>query len=118
MSHPIEAPPGQVFVTGTGRCGSTLVSELLRDHPQVLSLSELFNHLTDMYRITARVFPEGTVTAREFWRILSSRNAVNRLLTAHGIAPKEILYRPAAPGARFGGDEGVPALLLTTLPHL
>ncbi|MBQ1088037.1 sulfotransferase [Streptomyces sp. B93] len=118
MPNPIEAPPGQVFVTGTGRCGSTLVSELLRDHPQVLSLSELFNHLTDMYRISARVFPEGTVTAREFWGILSSRNAVNRLLTAHGIAPKEILYRPTAPGARFSAEDGIPALLLTTLPHL
>ncbi|MFD7435433.1 sulfotransferase family protein [Streptomyces sp. NPDC059861] len=109
--------PGQVFVTGTGRCGSTLVSELLREHPQVLSLSELFNHLTDMYRITARVFPEGPVTAAEFWRILSSRNTVNKLLTAHGLAPEEVLYR-TAPGTRFQAADGVPAILLTTLPHL
>jgi putative sulfotransferase len=114
---PHQNQPGQVFVTGTGRCGSTLVSELLREHPQVLSLSELFNHLTDMYRLTARVFPEGKVTAGEFWGILSSRNAVNRLLTAHGLAPKEVLYRPS-PATRFQADTGIPAVLLTTLPHL
>ncbi|MFD7299580.1 sulfotransferase family protein [Streptomyces pharetrae] len=114
---PTPTRPGQVFVTGTGRCGSTLVSELLREHPQVLSLSELFNHLTDMYRLTARVFPEGTVTAGEFWEILSSRNTVNRLLTAHGLAPKEVLYRPS-PATRFQAGTGIPAVLLTTLPHL
>jgi putative sulfotransferase len=112
-----QTQPGQVFVTGTGRCGSTLVSELLREHPQVLSLSELFNHLTDMYRLTARVFPEGPITAAEFWRILSSRNTVNRLLTANGLAPKEVLYRPS-PATRFQADTGIPAVLLTTLPHL
>ncbi|KPI03166.1 hypothetical protein OK074_0467 [Actinobacteria bacterium OK074] len=114
---PAPPAPAQVFVTGTGRCGSTLVSALLREHPRVLSLSELFNHLTDMYRITARVFPEGTLSGAEFWRILSSRNAVNRLLTTHGLAPKEILY-PASGSARYSGESGIPALLLTTLPHL
>ncbi|MFI9610663.1 sulfotransferase family protein [Streptomyces sp. NPDC052023] len=117
MPTPTSPAPGQVFVTGTGRCGSTLVSELLREHPQVLSLSELFNHLTDMYRITARVFPEGPLTAAQFWGILSSRNAVNTLLTAHGLAPREVLYRPS-PATRFQADTGVPAVLLTTLPHL
>ncbi|MER7573701.1 sulfotransferase [Streptomyces sp. NPDC126514] len=114
---PTPTAPGQVFVTGTGRCGSTLVSELLREHPQTLSLSELFNHLTDMYRITARVFPEGPLTAAEFWDVLSSRNTVNRLLGAHGLAPREVLYRPS-PATRFQADTGVPAVLMTTLPHL
>ncbi|MEU9730304.1 sulfotransferase [Streptomyces sp. NPDC048002] len=109
--------PGQVFVTGTGRCGSTLVSELLREHPRALSLSELFNYLTDMYRTTAAVFPEGTLSAEEFWRILSSRNTVNRLLGAHGLSPSEVLYRPSAT-SRFQADTGIPAVLMTTLPHL
>lgn len=117
MSTPTEQAPGQVFVTGTGRCGSTLVSGLLREHPQVLSLSELFNHLTDMYRLSAAVFPEGAVTADAFWGILSARNEVNGLLNANGLAPKEILY-PSSPDSRFGPGTGVPALLLTTLPHL
>ncbi|MEV3860178.1 sulfotransferase [Streptomyces sp. NPDC050095] len=114
---PSAAAPDRVFVTGTGRCGSTLVSGLLREHPQMLSLSELFNHLTDLYRLTPSVFPEGTLTAGEFWRILSARNAVNGLLNRHGLAPKEILY-PASGTHRFAADSGIPAVLLTTLPHL
>ena len=28
------------FVVGTGRCGSTMLSNMLREHPKVLSLSE------------------------------------------------------------------------------
>ncbi|MFI2029178.1 sulfotransferase [Streptomyces buecherae] len=115
--QPIERPADAVFVTGTGRCGSTLVSELLRDHPRVLSLSELFNHLTDMYRLTASVFPEGRCGAGQFWEILSARHPVNRMLSRHGVAPKEVLY-PVSETSRYTGATGVPAVLLTTLPHL
>ncbi|NBM20007.1 sulfotransferase [Streptomyces sp. GC420] len=117
MSTAPEQAPAPLFVTGTGRCGSTLVSGLLREHPQVLSLSELFNHLTDMYRLTASVFPEGTIGAARFWKILSARNAVNGIMSRNGISPREILY-PADRGARYTAETGVPALLLTTLPHL
>ena len=31
-----------VLVLSTGRCGSTMVSEVLNTHPEVLSLSEFF----------------------------------------------------------------------------
>ncbi len=39
------------FVVGTGRCGSTLLSRLLREHRDVLSMSEFFSTL----RIAATV---------------------------------------------------------------
>jgi hypothetical protein len=42
----VALPP--VFVVGTGRCGSTLVSNILRAHPGVLSLSEFFTFITDL----------------------------------------------------------------------
>jgi hypothetical protein len=34
--------PDARFIIGTGRCGSTLLSRMLRLHPRVLELSELF----------------------------------------------------------------------------
>jgi hypothetical protein len=33
------------FVVGTGRCGSTMLSAMLREHPDVLSMSEFFGTL-------------------------------------------------------------------------
>jgi hypothetical protein len=33
------------FVVGTGRRGSTMVSAILREHPDVLSMSEFFGTL-------------------------------------------------------------------------
>lgn len=118
MSLNRDGKADPLFVLGTGRCGSTLVSDLLRDHPEVLSLSELFNHLTDMYRLTASAFPEGVIPAEQFWSILSSRNTVNRLMARHGVTPKEVLYPLSASTSRYTADTGVPAVLLTTLPHL
>ena len=38
---PASIPPA--FVLNTGRCGSTLLSDVLNSHPRVLSLSEFFS---------------------------------------------------------------------------
>lgn len=111
------ANPEPLFVTGTGCCGSTLISNFLREHPKILSLSEFFNHLTDMYRLTTFVFPEGILSAEDFWEILSVRGGANGLLARNGVLPKEVLYQMTSNSPRLPvGD--VPALLLTTLPHL
>lgn len=105
------------FVVGTGRCGSTMLSNLLAAHPDLLSLSELFAFATDLGGRIAQTFPEGTLDAPAFWAILGVPLPKQSLMLRHGVAMDEVLYRPG-PGRRFTAEAGVPALLQTTLPHL
>lgn len=55
-----------VFVLSSGRCGSTLLSNMLRKHHEILSLSE-FLTVTG----AARVFGAGEMDGRELWQLLS-----------------------------------------------
>jgi hypothetical protein len=68
----IAAPglPG-VFVVSGGRCGSTMLSKMLRLSPQILSLAEFFALLPDP-------LPPGEFDAAAYWRLLteSARRAV------------------------------------------
>lgn len=98
------------FIIGAGRCGSTLVSRLLRKHPDVLSLSEFFATMR------GSAFPDRPLTGSEFWGILSSPlERVENLLAKGGDCP-EILY-PFKRGI-FSLQTGVPRVLLSTFPFL
>ena len=44
VSPPASTIP-PVFILSTGRCGSTMVSNILNRHPQVLSLSEFISYI-------------------------------------------------------------------------
>lgn len=103
------------FIIGTGRCGSTMLSNFLREHPQIASLSEFFSLVTDFGGRIAESFPEGVVSAEEFWRIIASPYPKQTLMHKHKISMDEVLYQPG-PTQRF--SEAVPAILQTTLPHL
>ncbi|GAB2810542.1 sulfotransferase [Streptomyces daliensis] len=102
--------PPLTFVVGTGRCGSTALSEILRLHPSVLSLSELFTTLEP------GALPEEEVSGDRFWELLASPRPFADRMIRRGTPLPEHLY-PRGPG-RFTGDTGVPAVCLTTLPHL
>lgn len=54
-----------VIVVSTGRSGSTMLSNIVRSHPELLSLSELFILLDDP------AFPDGPISGLRFWEILS-----------------------------------------------
>jgi hypothetical protein len=108
--------PGPVLVVGTGRCGSTLVSEMMRAHPEVLSLSELFSFVTDLGSLIPQAFVGEPVTGAAFWRVMASCPPRENLLLRHGLRMEEVTY-PFERG-RHRPTEGVPALLMTTLPHL
>lgn len=99
-----------VFVVSTGRCGSTLVSNMIRLNPEILSLSEFFSMLTDP-------FPTGELTGAEYWTLLSTPHPLVTMAYRVGVTSTEILYSPK-PGSRFSAKTGVPPILVTLLPHL
>lgn len=106
-----------VFVVGTGRCGSTLLSNLLREHPRILSVSELFSLATDLGGRIAETFPDGALDAGAFWGLVAGVHPRAAMMLRHGVAMDEVLYRPG-PYTRFSAETGVPAILQTALPHL
>ncbi|WP_338849001.1 sulfotransferase [Massilia sp. W12] len=107
----------QVFVVGTGRCGSTLLSQMLNLHPQILSLSECFSFLSDLGCLLEQCFPEGELDGAALWRILGAQRPRLNAMLQHRVEMAEVLYRVDAAGRAYGRD-GVPALLQTCLPHL
>jgi putative sulfotransferase len=105
------------FVVGTSRCGSTMLSNMLREHPQVLSLSEFFATVTDGAR-TAEPFSSEPMDGLRFWSIISAITPMPSFALQHCIPCDEWLYPCDTPTARFSRKTGVPAILLTSLPHL
>lgn len=88
----VSAGLDQVFVIGTGRCGSTLTSAMLRQHPRILSLSEWFSFITDLGCAIDAVFPPGLVSGGQMWAILAARLPRQNLMLRHDIAMPEVLY--------------------------
>lgn len=99
------------FIVGTGRCGSTMLSDVLRRHPDILSVSEFFTLVTDLGGRITETFPTGDVDGRAVHAIVAGAHPKQTLMHRHDIAMSEVLYRPTR------GPE-VPAILQTTLPHL
>jgi putative sulfotransferase len=100
-----------VIVVSTGRSGSTMLSNMVRGHPELLSLSELFILLGDP------AFPDGPVSGARFWDILSRPHRTLHVLQRSGVTFAELLYEPG-PGDRFTVEAGIPPLMLVPLPHL
>ncbi len=105
-----------VIVVGTGRCGSTLVSTLMRDHPEVASISELLSFSTDLGSLIPRAFEPGPVSGARFWEFVSAEVPRANLLLRHGLQMGEVIY-PFDRG-RYRRETGVPALSMGMLPHL
>jgi Sulfotransferase family len=100
-----------LFIVGTGRCGSTLLSEMIRLHPRLLSLSEWFAVLGER-----RALEDRRVDACEFWDMLTlpTRDAAE-LLARHPKMPE--LRAPERLLAR-GNWKDIAPILLIPLPHL
>jgi hypothetical protein len=95
------------FIVSTGRCGSTLLSEILHRHPDILSMSEFF--------ISMRPGTDEVINGRRFWDILSSPEPSVDSMVRDGLAPN--LRYPYGTG-RFNVETGVPRICHITLPAL
>ena len=109
MVKPPDPSIPPVLVLGTGRCGSTMVSNLLKAHPRVLSLSEFFSYVgMDAFRLR-------NPTGDGIWRIYSRQRDRTRLMLRESY--EELLYPVDDPTRRFARHD-VPPILCATLPHL
>lgn len=100
-------PP--VFVLSTGRCGSTMVSDVLNRHPCVLSLSEFFS------AVGMGVFRRRRVTGNRMWELYTRQQTRTRLMLRGNY--DELLYPVDDPNARFSRRD-MPPIMGATLPHL
>ena len=104
----ISPPP--VLVLSTGRCGSTMLSDVLDTHPDVLSLSEFFAS------VGLKAFARKRLNGKALWEICRRHSPGLRALLA-GEGRDRTFYPFDAPGARFT-PENVPSMLCRTLPRL
>ena len=104
-----------VFVVAcSGRCGSTLLSELLELHPRVLSISEFLVPL-----VLSGVRHAGqAMTAQQFCTILQTRMPTDSALLRVGITVPEFRYPFHRQGARYRMQDGLPFAVNGALAHL
>lgn len=100
------------FIVGTGRCGSTLLSRMLAQHPDLCSLSEFFTGL-DM----SRCF-QPQLSGAELADLASAPQPFVTAVLRRGYALAEVSYPFTAPGAKYDVSNAVPWLLVATLPPL
>ena len=105
-----RAVPGPVFIVSTGRCGSTMLSDMVNRHPDMLSLSEFLASLS------SKALRGRRMTGDAMYRRLGTLSPGGRALLANGLQVDEFLY-PLGPEARYRAHE-VPPILCATLPHL
>lgn len=102
------------FVVSSGRAGSTMLSQILHEHPDVLSVSEFFACLQGVLRRVP--YPGQDMDGAELWRILSAPDPVADALVRHGLDSPEMFY-PYGRG-RFTAEAGIPIICHSTLSLL
>lgn len=87
-----------------------MISDMVRLHPAMLSLSEFFSSMADM------AFLGGSIGGKGLARRLGRPGPAAKAMLRNGLLVDEYLY-PLGPGSRFG-PEDVPPIMGAALPHL
>jgi hypothetical protein len=99
------------FIVGTGRCGSTLLSRMLAEHPDVCSIFEFFTGLD-----WGRRFAGDSVDAADFAELISRPQPIIDAVLRRGYFVEEVTY-PFGRG-RFARGDTMPWILVSMLPRL
>ena len=98
----------QRFIVGTGRCGSTLLCNMLSRHPDALMISECLSALD-----RANAFNPGIHTRDQLKALLLSNVPLTDLAVRRGLIAKELLYEAESQAAAI-----TPGFMYITLPAL
>ena len=101
---------GPLFIVGTGRCGSTMLSHIARHHPEILSVSEFFTSLA------SRAFRGRRLSGAASFRRLNTLPPEGRVFLENGLIVDEFLYE-FGPESRYQPHD-VPPIVGSTLPHI
>lgn len=100
-------PP--VLILSTGRCGSTMLTDVLNLHPRILSVSEFFS----AWQLSA--FGRRRPTGEDMWKLFSVQSVRTKLALRETF--HELLYPFGDPEARYT-LRTVPPIMAITLPNL
>ncbi|MDW5324345.1 hypothetical protein [Plantactinospora sp. KLBMP9567] len=107
MTAPIS---GRWIIISNGRCGSTLLSDLIADHPDTLSVQEFFMSTVPATKSDA------VLAGAEYWALLSSPKPDLAALFRIGLLPREVRY--PADGRWAGELTALPGILAVTLSKI
>lgn len=106
------------FIISSGRCGSTMMSNLINTHADILSVSEFFiDVVSHGYKLDA-AFGSEKIDGQEFWQRLNHKPPIMNVMLENDRAYSEMLYPHRDPSSKFSAQSGVPALQMTMLPHI
>jgi len=100
------------FIVGTGRCGSTLLSRMLGEHDDVLSLFEFFTGLD-----WGRRFGDDPMSGEELASLVGAEQPFVTAVLRRGYDVEEITY-PFEAGGRYRRSDPLPWTLVSMLPRL
>lgn len=99
-----------VFIVNTGRCGSTMLAQMMHQNPNWLIASEYLSYLS------SRALAYSNLTGEAYWHLLSTQSPVLREMHLAGQKQPEILYEQGAHGDWPLHE--APSIMLATLPFL